>query len=147
MIADQLLGTLKKNLSTLVVGTQLTLNDPVLYFGVPANQGNFALNNGGFVITVKGGTSGGASTLTLRLITSDAENLGTPTVLWTSPALTLADTVKKQLIVPVPVTDDWKRYAAFHALAGTAVFTGGTVVVDYVADIRRWRAYPAENGR
>ena len=86
-------------------------------------------------------------TLNLRLITSAAANLASPEVLWTGAALALADTVKNQLFIPVPNSNKWKRYASFQGQAGTAVFTGGTIKVDFVADARNWRAYPAVDNR
>lgn len=145
MIIDRLLSTAKVALTGLNTSTQVTLNSPVLDFGVPANQGLMAASDGpGFVITIKGGTSGEASTLTLRLVTDDNVGLATPTVLETIGPIALADTVDNQIIVPIPATDAWERFAAWQAIAGTAVFTGGTVEVNYVANIRQWRAYPAQ---
>ena len=47
----------------------------------------------------------------------------------------------------MPNSDSYERYLAIQATVGTAVFTGGTVEVEYVADYRQWRAYPAEAGR
>lgn len=146
MIIDRLLSTAKVALTGLNTSTQVTLNSPVLDFGVPANQGLMAASDGpGFVITIKGGTSGGASTLTLRLVTDDNVDLASPTVLETIGPIALADTVDNQIIVPIPATDAWERFAAWQAIAGTAVFTGGTVEVNYVANIRQWRAYPAQD--
>lgn len=150
MIIDKLMSAVNVALSTLTTGSQTTLNSPVMDFGVNRNNGMLAKTYGaGFVVTVKGATSGGASTLTLRLVTSDAVGLTSPVVLWTGAAIPLADVAGKgkQFFVPMPDTNDWKRFAAFQAQAGTAVFTGGTVSVEYTADMRKWRAYPAENGR
>ena len=147
MIIDKLLSTTAIALTTLTTASMTALNSPVLDFGVAANQGlvNQSGYGPGWVITVAGATSGGASTLSVQLVTAADAALTSPTVLWTVTGIALADIAGKgkQFFVPVPNTDDWKRYAAFRAQAGTAVFTGGTIEVEYTSDIRKWRAYPS----
>lgn len=126
--------------SNQLVGVSLDL-------GELRNQGLIAATYGpGWVVTAKGATSEGASTGTLSLVTSAAANLGTPTVLWTGPTWALADIAGKgkQLFIPVPEGDNWLRYAGFQITVGTAVYTGGDLSIEYVADSRKWRAYPAQ---
>lgn len=149
MIIDKLMSpAIGVALSGFTVSTQTV--GTVLDLGADRNQGLIVNGYGpGWVVTIKDATSGGAATLTLSLITSAASNLGTPTTLWTGTALALATLADDgtQFFVGVPDSDDWLRYAAFRATVGTAVYTAGTISIEYVADARRWRAYPAETGR
>jgi hypothetical protein len=98
-------------------------------------------------INVRGATSGGAATLSLILVTDDNAALSSPTTLFTVPATALASLVKFDQLVPLPETDLYERYVAWRAVVGTAIFTGGTISINYVADARRWRAYPAQGNK
>jgi hypothetical protein len=67
--------------------------------------------------------------------------------LFTVPAVTLANLAKFDLFVPVPETNLVERFIAWRAVVGGAVFTGGTLSIEYVANMRNWRAYPAQGNR
>jgi hypothetical protein len=150
MLIDQLLSpAIKAALSGFTVSTQTVGGAAkVMDFGAARNNGLMAKPYGpGWDINFRGGTSGGAATATLLLVTDDNSALGSATTLYTSPTYTLAQTVKGDLFVPVPDTDLWERYVAWRITVGTAVFTGGTLSIEYVADRRAWRGYPARGNR
>lgn len=147
MIIDKLLSpAILLPLSGLTVSTQVI--GSVMDWGTARNQGLLAQPYGpGFDINVRNATSGGAATLTLQLVTDDNAALSSPTVLFTTSALALAALAKYDNWVPLPETDSWERYVAWRAIVGTAVFTGGTLSIEYVADKRNWRAYPAQGNQ
>jgi len=117
----------------------------VMDFGVARNLGSLAMpERPGWDINVRGATSGGAATLALSLVTSAAANLSDPVTLFTSGTITLANLAKFDRWVQVEDTDSWLRYVAWRAVVGTAVFTGGTLSIEYSAMKRNWRAYPAQ---
>lgn len=131
-------------LNTLTVSTQLL--GTVLDFGVARENGLLATPYGpGWQIGVKNGTSGGAATLTLQLVTDDNLALSSPTILWTGPVWALANTagIGQSIFLPMPDVANYERFLAFRAVVGTAVFTGGEVNVEYVANKRRWKGYPS----
>lgn len=101
----------------------------------------------GWRLAGRGATSGGAATAQLLLVTDDNAALSSPTTLFTSPVYTLANMVKMDLFVPTPDTDSYERYIAWRIIVGTAVFTGGTLSIEYLAGMRRWRAYPSQGNR
>lgn len=148
MIIDKLMSTNDGvALSGLSVGNN-TLK--TLDLGAARNNGLFVNSNRpGWVVTIKGGTSEGAATIALAVLTDDNSSLSSPTTLYTSATLALATVAGTgtQFFIPVPASDSWERYCGLRAIVGTAVFTGGTIEVEYVADARNWRAYPAETGR
>lgn len=154
MIVDKLLSpAYKVALSGFAVATT-TLVLPgsgqagVMDLGAARNHGLLAKSFGpGWEINFRGGTSGGAATAQLILVTDDNAALSSATTLFSSPVFTLAQTVKGDLFVPVPDSDLFERYLAWRLVVGTAVFTGGTLSVDFVADTRRYRAYPAQGNR
>lgn len=149
MIIDKLLSpAINVALSTLT--TSAATIGTVMDFGEDRNHGLVATTYGpGWVVTVNGATSGGASTLNLSLVTSDAATLSSPTTLWSRSAIPLTDIdgEGQQFFVPVPSTNDWKRYVALRGNAGTAVFTGGELSFEFTSDFRNYRAYPAVNNR
>lgn len=147
MLIDKLLSGVGK-LSDLTTGGWTTIGQ-VIDFGLPANQGLVAKTYGpGWLVHAAGATSGGASTLNLRLITSASSSLTSPVVLWSRSGILLTDLADVyNEWIGIPKGDEWLRYAAFQGQAGTAVFTGGVVSMNYTADGRMWRAYPAETGR
>lgn len=145
MIIDKLLSP-AINVALTTLTTSAATIGSVMDFGADRNNGLIATTYGpGWVVTVNGATSGGASTLNLSLVTSDSASLTSPTTLWSVSAIPLADVQGrgKQFFVPVPSTNDWKRYVAFRGNAGTAVFTGGELSIEFTADFRNWRAYDA----
>lgn len=148
MIIDKLMSTNDGvALSSLTVSTQSL---KVLDLGAARNNGLFTgTERPGFVVTIKGATSGGASTIAILLKTDDNTAMSSATTLYTGNTLALAAVAGAgtQFFIPMPNSDSHERYLAIQATVGTAVFTGGTVEVEYVADYRQWRAYPAENGR
>lgn len=147
MLIDNLLSTRGKALSGLGTSAFTTLGE-VIDLGPNRNQGfNAQSDKGGWAIYVNGATSAGASTLSLRLVTSATAALGSPVVLWSVSGITLAQAVKHRIWLPVPDSDEWLRYMAFQGQAGTAVFTGGTFAAEFAAQKPHWRAYPAETGR
>lgn len=147
MIIDKLLSpAIKLPLSGLTVSTQVV--GSVMDWGAARNQGLLAKPYGpGFDINVRGATSGGASTLTLQLVTDDNAALSSPTVLFATSALALASLVKYDNWLPLLDTDAWERYVAWRAIVGTVEFTGGTLSIEYVADRRNWKGYPAQGNR
>ena len=147
MIIDKLLSpAIELALSTLTVSTQ-TLGT-VMDMGAARNHGLAVKPYGpGWRIASRGATSGGAATATFALVTDDNAALGTPTTLYTSPTYTLAQMVNTTLIVPIPDSDAYERYLAWRVIVGAFAFTGGTLSVEYAADMRRWRAYPAQGNR
>jgi hypothetical protein len=148
MIVDKLLSpSIKQPLNVgLPVGT--TTLGQVMDWGAARNQGLLAKPYGpGWDINIRNATSGGAATATLLLVTDDNAALSSPTTLFTSPTYTLSQLAKMDLFVPVPETDLWERYVAWRITVGTAVFTGGTISLEYVADVRKWRGYPAQGNR
>lgn len=147
MIIDKLLSpAIKLALSGLTVSTQ-TLGT-VMDMGAARNHGLAVKPYGpGWRIASRGATSGGAATATFLLVTDDNAALSSPTTLYTSPTYTLAQMANTTLIVPIPDTDAYERYLAWRVTVGTAVFTGGTVSIEFAADMRRWRAYPAQGNR
>jgi hypothetical protein len=153
MIIDKILSpAIKTALSGYTVSTQTVGGAAGVQdtgpTGLGRNHGLAAKPYGpGWRLAGRGATSGGAATATFTLVTDDNAALSSPTVLYTSPVFTLANMVKMDLFVPLPDTDAYERYIAWRIAVGTAVFTGGTLSVEYVADMRRWRAYPAQGNR
>lgn len=147
MIIDKLLSpAIELALSGFTVSTQVV--GEVMDMGAARNHGLVSTPYGpAWRIASRGATSGGAATATFTLVTDDNEALGTPTVLYTSPTYTLAQMVERTLIVPMPDTDLYERYLAWRIAVGTAVFTGGTLSIEYAANHRRWRAYPAQGNQ
>lgn len=154
MIIDKLLSpAIKVALSGFAVATT-TLVPPgsgqagVMDLGIARNQGLLAKPYGpGWDINFRGGTSGGAATAQLLLVTDDNAALSSATTLYTSAVFTLANTVKTDLFVPIQDSDLFERYIAWRLVVGTAVFTGGTLSIEFGADTRRFRAYPSQGNR
>lgn len=150
MIIDQLMSpAIKTALSTYTVSTQIVGGaSKVFDMGSARNQGLFSTPYGpGFELNARGATSGGAATATLQLVTDDNAALSSPTILFASSTYTLAQMVKMDLWVPLPSTDLFERYLAWRIIVGTAVFTGGTLSIEYVGNNRNWRGYPAQGNR
>ena len=147
MIIDKLLSpVIRSPLSVYTVSTQLA--GTVMDFGAARNNGLLANTYGpGWDINVRGATSGGAATLGIQLVTDDNAALSSATVVWTVTGITLANLAKYDLFLPPPETNLWERYVAFRLIVGTAVFTGGTISIEYAANQRNWRAYPAQGNR
>jgi hypothetical protein len=153
MIIDRIQSpAIKTALSTYTVSTQTVGGaagvEDLAPTGLGRNMGLMSKPYGpGWRLAGRGATSGGAATAQLFLVTDDNAALSSPTTLFTSPVFTLANMVKMDLFVPVPDSDSYERYIAWRIAVGTAVFTGGTLSVEYVSDIRRWRAYPSQGNR
>lgn len=147
MIIDKLLSpAILLPLSGFTVSTQV-IGD-VMDWGAERNQGLLSTPYGpGFDINVRDATSGGAATLGLQLVTDDNEALSSATVLWTVTGIALASLDEYDLFVPLPETDTWERYVAWRAIVGTAVYTGGTISIEYVANRRAWRGYPSQGNQ
>lgn len=144
MIIDKLLSpAVELALSTFTVSTQV-IGD-VMDLGVARSNGLLSNPYGpGFDIKVRDATSGGAATLALQLVTDDNAALSSATVLYTVTGLALVTLDEYDLWVPLPDLDTYERYLAWRAVVGTAVYTGGTMSIQYVANKRRWRAYPSQ---
>lgn len=154
MIIDKLLSpAIRLALSTLTVSTQTLVPPGSGQSGVIDLQA--ARNNGllgkpygpGWDINVRGATSGGAATLNLQLITSAAANLSSPVTLFSTGVQALAALNKYDNFLTLPDSDAYLRYIAWQAVVGTAVFTGGTLSIEFTSDMRRWRAYPSQGNR
>lgn len=154
MIVDKLLSpAIKLALSTLTVSTQ-TLIPPgngqsgVMDLGAARNIGLLSTPYGpGWDINVRGATSGGAATLSLILVTDDNAALSSPTTIYTVPVTALGSLNKFDLFVPIPDSNLFERFIAWRAIVGGAVFTGGTLSVEFAANVRNYRAYPAQGNR
>lgn len=95
-----------------------------------------AVNELYFVATVETAcTSGGSATVTVNLITSDNENLGSPTILWSSGAIAVANLVDKYCfgMVRLPKPEKVKRYIGAQIIIGTAALTAGAFDI-YLTD-------------
>lgn len=147
MIIDKLLSpAILLPLSGLSVATA-TLGG-VMDFGVARNNGLLANTYGpGWDINVVGATSGGAATARLLLVTDDNKALSSPTTLWDSGVVTLANFANYRQLVPPPSNDLWERWVAWRITVGTAVFTGGTLSIQFAANKRNWRDYPSQGNR
>lgn len=145
MIVDKLLSPVTPQLlASLTVSTQLL--GAVMDFSSIRDQGLLATPYGpGWQLDVNSGTSGGAATLQLQLVTDDNIALSSPAILWTGPAWTLANTagLGQKVWLPLPDLTNYERYIAFRAIVGTAVFTAGNLNIEYVANKRRWKGYPS----
>lgn len=145
MIVDKLLSPVTPQLlSALTVSTQVL--GAVMDFSSIRDQGLLATPYGpGWAIDLNGGTSGGAATLQLQLVTDDNIALSSPTILWTGTNYTLAQTAGagQDVWLPLPDLTNYERYIAFRAIVGTAVFTAGLLNIEYVANKRRWKGYPS----
>ena len=147
MIFDALLSV-SEDLTSLGT-TAKTIGDPI-DLGVDANQGLIATVYGpGWVVHMDGVTSGSTPDLIVSIITSDNEGMSNPTTLFTSVGVPFSAVSGGDfnMFIPVPQTDAWKRYFAFQIRTSASTLTGGEVTVQYAADARMWRAYPAETGR
>ncbi len=144
MIIDKLLSPASRvALSGYTVSTQTV--GSVMDWGAARNQGLLSKPYGpGWDINVRGATSGGAATLALTLVTDDNAALSSATTLFSISAIALAALNKYDLFVALPSTNNWERYVAWRATVGTAVFTAGTLSIEYVADVREWRGYPSQ---
>ena len=147
MIIDKLLSpAVSADLSDFTVSTQVIGSGMDL--GSVRNNGVYGnASNPGFVLTVRDATSGGSATLNLLFVTDDNEALASTATLWSTGAIALASLDEYQLFVPMPVLDTYQQFIGWKATVGTAVFTGGTLSIEYVADFRQWRAYDAATGR
>ena len=147
MIIDKLLSpAIELALSTFTVSTQ-TIGE-VMDWGTARDHGLLATPYGpSFDLNVRGATSVGAATLNLQLVTDDNEALSSATVLWSTGATALASLVTFNQLVQLPDVTTWERYVAWRAVVATAVFTGGTLSIEYTANARRWRAYPAQGNQ
>lgn len=154
MIIDKLLSpAIKAALSGFTVSTT-TLIPPgsgqsgVMDMGAARNHGLASKPYGpGWDINFRGATSAGAATASLILVTDDNAALSSPTTLFTMPVTALASLVKYDQFVPMPDTNLYERYLAWRLIVGTAVFTGGTLSIEFMADVRNWRAYPSQGNR
>lgn len=153
MIIDKIMSpAIKTALSGYTVSTQ-TVGGATGVFdtaptGLGRNHGLLAKAYGpGWRLAGRGATSGGAATAQFFLVTDDNAALSSPATLFTSNVYSLANMVKMDLFVPLLDSDSYERYLAWRIAVGTAVFTGGTLSIEYVADNRRWRAYPAQGNR
>jgi hypothetical protein len=151
MIVDQILSpAIKTALSTYTVSTQTVGGSAKVFdLGVARNNGlvGTGFNGPGWEINGRSATSGGAATAQLLLVTDDNSALSSPTTLFTSATFTLAQMAKMDLFVPLPDTDLFERYLAWRITVGTAVFTGGTLSIEFVGDKRQWRGYPSVTNR
>lgn len=148
MIIDKLLSpAILLPLSGFTVSTQVI--GSVMDFSVARNNGLLAIPYGpGFDINVRDADSANdTATLNLQLVTDDDAALGSPTILWSSGVKSVADLVKFDEFVELTNTDSWARYVGWRAVVGTQVFTAGTLSIEFAANKRMWRAYPAQGNQ
>lgn len=70
----------------------------------------------------------GAATLTVSLQTDDNVGFASPTTVWTSPAIALADLKPGKVIVPEFITRDTKeRYMRLYYTVATGPMTAGKI--------------------
>lgn len=144
MIIDKLLSpAIGLALSELTVSNNLI--GASMDMGEARNNGLLAQPFGGWRIRAKSATSGGAATGIFTLVTATDAALTSPVVLYTSPTYALASLAGNGLVldVPIPETDSWLQYAAWKMQVGTAVYTAGSLYIEFGANFRKWRAYPA----
>lgn len=88
-----------------------------------------------FMQVVETFTSSGAATLVVELQTDTVEGFGSPTALWTSPAIALA-TLAAGYRFNIPVVPQGvERYLRVNYTVGTAAFTAGKVTAGLVFDV------------
>ena len=84
-------------------------------------------------------TSGGAATLAYELLTSNAADMSSPTVLWSSGPVPLASLKAGNLHSSFSFPAQGQlRYLAMRQVTGTAAFTGGKVDISYVHNGRNY---------
>lgn len=138
MIADALLSA-REDLSKLT-NAWATIGE-VMDFGVPSDQGEATgTASPGWMVTMTNPTGGAA--VDVQILTSAADNLGTPTTMGTVTFTNAGG----QAFIPV-AKGDWLRYVAIQAKGSSTAFSTGELRVDFMANERNWRAYPAETGR
>lgn len=86
-----------------------------------------AINELYFVAMVETACAGTGATVTVEMITSDAEDLSDPDVLWSSGAIAVANLVDQYCfgIVRLPKPEKVKRYLGAQIIIGTAALTAG----------------------
>lgn len=141
MIADALLSATKA--LTGLTAAYATIGS-VMDFGNPADQRELSgTADPGWVVTVEGQTGGAG--LGVRIISSAAEALSAPETMGEIASVTLSG---GKAFATIPLAHgDWLRYVAIQAKGSVTPFTDGTLKVQFVANLRNWRAYPAETGR
>jgi hypothetical protein len=87
-------------------------------------------------------SAGEAATLTINLESDDNAALSSPTVHWTSGALTeaIVSAAGWEIIVAVPPSA-YQRFLGVRYTVGTENFTSGTISATLVRDARLYRAY------
>lgn len=108
-----------------VIGDQIDLG--VSARGIGALTGLAALY---LVITVDvTATSGGSATASFSLLTDGDPAMGSPNVVFTTPAIPVASLTAGTLVcaVALPVGFAWERYVGLRQTTGTAAFTAGAV--------------------
>ena len=83
----------------------------------------------------------GAGTLTAQLVTSDNDDLSSPTVLSSTGPLSLDDLdgTETAAIIDLPDTD-YKRYLGLNYVVGTGPFTAGAITAGLVMDAGKYRS-------
>ena len=90
-------------------------------------------------------TSGGSATGTFSLLTSAAADLGTPSVVVTSPTWAVASMTagRKLFVVALPQEGTtYLRYLGVRQTTGTAAFTAGAIDAYLTTEPPSWKAYP-----
>lgn len=79
-------------------------------------------------------TSGGSTTMTVAIVSSDATNLGTPTTHWTSASIAKATLVAGYGFTVTLPQGVYKRYLGVIYTVSTADFTAGNFTAALVLD-------------
>lgn len=95
------------------------------------------------IMVAAAATSGGAATAQFNLITSDASNMASPTVITGTQAFPLASlgAGAQLLAIRLPAAV-YKRYLGLQQVTGTAAFTGGSIYAFFAEDVNAIRFYP-----
>lgn len=101
------------------------------------------------VITVDtAATSGGSATGQFSLVTDADPALGSPVVIFSTPAFAVANMTAGAIlaVVALPVSDAYERYIGIQQTTGTAAFTAGKINAFLTHTPPARRAYPQGDG-
>lgn len=144
MIVDKLMQIAYKASIAEAAGTSLF--GDILDMSVARNNGLLSTDQPGFVITFTTAMVGAGASVQFTLVTDSDPALGSPTVLASSEVVaTAAGIVGKQLFIPLPDTDLYEQYIGAQQITTGATITAGAVSIEFVANKRKWRAYPSSH--
>lgn len=144
MIVDKLMqiayqASIAESIGTSLFGSILDMSDV-------RNNGLLSTDQPGFVITFTTPMAGAGASVQFTLVTDADPALGSPVVIASSEVVaTAAGVVGKQLFIPLPDTDLYEQYIGAQQITTGAAITDGAVSIEFVANKRKWRAYPSSH--